>query len=394
MTVSQRVAIGLLACGLASVVVAARPAAAQDVVIGTTERIASAVLDENRKLYIYVPESYKTDRVRYPVLYVLDGDVHFHHVSGLMDFLVWSRQSLPMIVVAIGTVDRTRDFTARRYASNPGTGGADLFLTFLDREVFPFVENRYRTSGARILIGHSMGGSLALYTLFTRPKMFNAYIAIAPGDPLGDPEAAWVVKALPGLKGLDRKLLMVFGERDDRGASTPFLLKLFDVLKPASAPDLTWSHELVAGGDHWSIVHNAIYRGLTLFYPGWGTPPDATLLAGLEAIKAHFGRVSTDQPPEGALVDAARRLLNLGETDRAVAVMRWAADLRPKTAGPPDILGQMFEQIGDLKASLACYEAAYKIAQDTRAPGVAQIKTRLDRMRKALEEKKSPIQSP
>ena len=74
--------------------------------------------------------------------------------------------------------------------------------------------------------------------------------------------------------------------------------------------------------------------------------------------------------------------------------MRWAAELRPKTAGPPDILGQMFEQIGDLKASLACYEAAYKIAQDTRAPGVAQIKTRLDRVRKALEEKKSPIQSP
>jgi predicted alpha/beta superfamily hydrolase len=363
-------------------------AAAQDVVIGSTERIESRILDETRKLLVYVPPDYRTARTRYPVLYLLDGDVHFHHVSGLVDFLAWSKRGLPMIVVGICTVDRTRDLTARRRADAPTSGGADRFLAFIERELFPFVEGKYRTSGTRILVGHSLGGSFAFYTLFNKPRLFNAYIAIAPGDPVGDADAAWVERALPGLAGLERKLLFSIGERDNRGAAR-FLARLSELLKQKAPADLTWVEEAVAGGDHWSIVHNAIYRGLTMFYPGWGLPPDETLREGADAVKTYFRKVSPDAPPEGAVVDVARRLLVLEQTNAAVTVLKWAAELYPRSAGPLDALGQIYEQAGDLKSALAAYEVAYRIAVETKSPGADALKARYDRVKKLLDGKRA-----
>ncbi len=56
--------------------------ASEPVVIGQTERLHSAVLDEDRTYHVALPASYRwaTDR-RYPVLYVLDGAWHFQHAA-------------------------------------------------------------------------------------------------------------------------------------------------------------------------------------------------------------------------------------------------------------------------------------------------------------------------
>src|SRR3954463_2953798 len=82
--------------------------------IGTIDSVHSDILNETRKIWIYTPPSADdktTDKVKYPVLYLLDGDSHFHSVTGLLHQLTMNNNVPPMIVVAILNTDRTRDLT-------------------------------------------------------------------------------------------------------------------------------------------------------------------------------------------------------------------------------------------------------------------------------------------
>src|SRR5690606_18527500 len=69
---------------------------------------------------------------------------------------------------------------SRDYIPTNAKGGADLFLDFMQTELFPFIENNYKAASHRTLMGCSLGGWFTLYTLFTRPDMFTGYIAASP----------------------------------------------------------------------------------------------------------------------------------------------------------------------------------------------------------------------
>ena len=64
-----------------------------------------------------------------------------------------------LIVVGIGNTDRTRDLTPSRakVESYPTSGGGDKFLEFIQSELIPEIEKRYRTAPYRIFAGHSFG---------------------------------------------------------------------------------------------------------------------------------------------------------------------------------------------------------------------------------------------
>jgi predicted alpha/beta superfamily hydrolase len=61
------------------------------------------------------------------------------------------------------------------------SGGLDGFLDMLAQEALPSVAARVPLDRARMaLFGHSLGGLAALYTLLTRPTMFQTFVAFSP----------------------------------------------------------------------------------------------------------------------------------------------------------------------------------------------------------------------
>ncbi|PBQ33308.1 esterase [Sphingobacteriaceae bacterium] len=159
-------------------------------VLGTTEEIQSVQLNEKRVLNIYLPEGYdKNDTAHYPVIYLLDGsaDEDFIHVVGLVQFntFPWVNRLPKCIVVGIASVDRRRDFTFPSKVEedkkrNPTMGHSDKFKAFIEKELQPFIEKKYKTTASKTLIGQSLGGLLATDILFENPKLFNNYIIISP----------------------------------------------------------------------------------------------------------------------------------------------------------------------------------------------------------------------
>ena len=57
------------------------------IVIGEKVTIQSKVLGEERIMIVYLPASYDITDMEYPVMYLLDGGYHFHHTTGIVQFL-------------------------------------------------------------------------------------------------------------------------------------------------------------------------------------------------------------------------------------------------------------------------------------------------------------------
>jgi uncharacterized protein len=159
------------------------------ITIGTIDSIQSKVLNENRKIWVYMPKS--KENKRYPVLYLMDGDGHFSSVVGMMQQLstVNGNTICPeMIVVGIPNTDRMRDLTPTHVEADAylksdflkKTGGGEAFISFIEKELMPHIESKYPTEPYKMFIGHSLGGLMVMQALVYHPELFNAYVAIDP----------------------------------------------------------------------------------------------------------------------------------------------------------------------------------------------------------------------
>jgi len=159
-------------------------------VLGIIDEIQSKELTEKRVLNIYLPEGYnQNDTIKYPVIYLLDGsaDEDFIHIVGLVQFnsFEWINQVPKSIVVGIVTVDRRRDFIfpttiKEDLKTYPTTGHSDKFISFIEKELQPYIETKYKTNNDKTIIGQSLGGLFATEVLLKKPTLFNKYIIISP----------------------------------------------------------------------------------------------------------------------------------------------------------------------------------------------------------------------
>jgi hypothetical protein len=124
---------------------------------------------------------------KYPVLYVLDGDIAFGMAASIARYLQIGNNIPELIIVGIGygSADKSAGEKRRRDYRPVGSGGAENFLLFLENELIPFIDSNYRTIPAdRTINGFSIGGLFGLYSLFTKPDIFNRYI-------IGSPSLSW-----------------------------------------------------------------------------------------------------------------------------------------------------------------------------------------------------------
>jgi hypothetical protein len=158
--------------------------------------IASAILKERRKVLVVLPASYArsaSDR-RYPVTVMVDGELLLAPVAAVSDELSRNGQIPESVIIAIentGATDRLSADDKRVYDLTPpglsvsGSGlneGGDRFLDFIEQELLPAVDRRFRTAPPRTFVGLSSGAILATYAAATR----STYCAVVSLDaPIG-----------------------------------------------------------------------------------------------------------------------------------------------------------------------------------------------------------------
>lgn len=312
-------------CASVMLLCMARGASAQSRVL----RIPSRILGEQRVLHVTLPPHYDLARQRYPVVYLLDGQVRAFHdvtvatvsydlVSGVRDYAM-PRQ----IVVGIEQVDRRTDL-----ATNDGA-----FYRFLTDEVIPLVERSYRTLPYRTLVGHSLGGRFALMAACRTPIVFQAIVAISAG--VGDSASSGsAIQCLrtPETSGR-RTLVLAAGSGETRALTA--IDRIAQFVRDSASQAWRVAHVADAGVSHTDAPLRSIPAALQFVYAAdlWEIAPsladsiasgngdvDAMLERGLAAVRLRMGFPVPMSFKWRAL--RATQLLAHGTPEQAVAAAR------------------------------------------------------------------------
>lgn len=157
--------------------------------------VPDPVSGRDYQVFVALPASYaEQPERRYPVLYVTDADYAFPLLRQISRRLnVEGPRVEDFILVGLsyakgdgGMQSRRRDYTPT--PNGPSSAPADAvhgqaaeYITYLQRQVLPFIAGRYRSDeGRRLLLGHSYGGLLGAQVLLTEPTMFAGYVLGSP----------------------------------------------------------------------------------------------------------------------------------------------------------------------------------------------------------------------
>ncbi|MCG7562447.1 alpha/beta hydrolase-fold protein [Pseudoalteromonas sp. McH1-42] len=159
----------------------------------------SKYLAKTPKVTVALPASYSSNSSkRYPVLYLLDGELNGELVHGMLQRLHASNGSYEHIIVGITSQNRIRDFAPTVNQDPRGPvgegGGGDAFLDFIEKELMPTIAENYRTGQFNSLAGHSIAGLLVLHSFQSRPALFQSFLAFSPAVWWGARETAEATK--------------------------------------------------------------------------------------------------------------------------------------------------------------------------------------------------------
>lgn len=372
------------------------------VTIGTIDSIQSKILNEQRKIWIYVPSSWQADsKQRYPVLYLLDGDAHFYSVVGMIQQLsqVNGNTICPeMIVVGIPNTDRTRDLTPTHVDADPPfidsafsktSGGGERFVSFIEKELMPRIDSLYPTQPYKTLIGHSFGGLTVMNIAINHTKLFNSYICIDPSmwwdkmNFLNATKKSLREKQFSGTtlylgiantmsEGMD--INKVQGDTSSDTRHIRSILDLDKYVKGQKQNGLRYESKYYSNDDHGSVPLIAEYDALRFIFSKYRfklsfkdfTDPTVDLV---DKFKKHYQEVSKLLgykllPPESMLNGLGYQFLHRKEYAKAGGLFKINVENYPESYNVYDSYGDYFLAIGDKSKAIEYFKKALSIKEN------------------------------
>jgi len=363
--------------------------------LGTQYSLKSAVLEEDRPIIISLPVGYKNNENNYPVLYLLDGLGNIKHQVGTVALLTESGIIPPLIIVAIESLDRSRDLTPSMAGKDvyggtgeagiPQSGGAVKFLQFLEQELLPYVESNFRTHPYRILEGHSFGGLFSTYALMEAPAMFNAFIIQSPALWWNKEEMTTKAKKFFKLNAsLDKSIYFGIGGGDGWGMRQE-LERYVAVIKQNPLPKLHWTHQEIGDEGHDDARLLLNYYGLKFIFSDLKVPEvvvnnysDETFLKNEQLLFNKYGKNA--RRPGGDYFDLITKLLNDEKTFEAITVLKRAAEAYPKYVMLLNNLAQLYENTNQIDQAIAAYESAIALSKKLKLGQAAGYQKEIDRL--------------
>jgi predicted alpha/beta superfamily hydrolase len=143
-----------------------------------TYKLHSNIIGDDYTIYVLKTDDYDTTNNKLPVLYMTDGDWNMTVAMNCFRMLRQDYVTHEPLVVGIG-YGKNQNKRVRDLDPN---GGGPKFLEFIEKEVMPFIDGKYRTNSERAIYGYSMGGMFTTYVLFNRSDLFQKIYIGAPGN--------------------------------------------------------------------------------------------------------------------------------------------------------------------------------------------------------------------
>lgn len=255
----------------------------RNLTIGKSAVLHSRILNEDRKINIYLPDDYlENDTIRYPVVYVLDGGMEedFFHIAGIVRFDTqpWIARFPNSIVVGIEGNTRRRDFTFAvpnidflekegfQKASFPTYGGSQKYMDFLKDELLPYIDKNYKVNTTRTVIGESLAGLFSTELLLKQPDLFDNYIIISPSLWWGQQELLMSTEKLLNAN-LRKKVRVYLGvpNKDEDVRMYQAAEALYKIISNKKKINVIFDY--MPDELHSTVIHQAVYNAFRKLYP-------------------------------------------------------------------------------------------------------------------------------
>ena len=361
--------------------------AEETISIGTKVTLESTVLGEKRNLAIYAPKGKQPD-TPYHVIYLLDSEVHFHTVSGIIKSLIDYEQIPNTLLVGIETVNRAQYFLPKiegepqtqfqRFVASkwPQSGQTDKYLEFVNKELFNYIESQYKVHPHRTLIGHSNGGTLALYTLFNQPELFQNYLTISPNGWWSHGEMVANVDKLAKADRPKAKLFTtVAGEGGQFYSGTMDLLANLELNKPSA---LDWHFEHFPKYTHMSGILPAVSAGLEHLFAdlNFKVTPEFAKYSSVATLQNYYAGLSKDYGfnisiPVDVYVELAQQQQANGREKQALKTLTQFVNQHPEMPYAHMRYAQGLMTLKRFPEAVSSFETALEFAKkQSREPGI------------------------
>ena len=229
----------------------------------------SKTLGEYREISIHLPSSYDNIKIkRYPVLVVFDGEYLFDPVVGALKFgNYWD--DLPEVIVVGIKQNKNGERSTDCEINDNGlpTKKAINFFDFVNVELLPFIEKKYRTANMRILAGHDLTAGFANLFLYQNNPAFNGYICLSP-----ELDQTMQERVPVQLAGFKRPVFYYQATADGDPKEISDRIKMLDVfVKGIENPNLYSKMDDFQNASHYSLVlyaiPNALYHIFSAYKP-------------------------------------------------------------------------------------------------------------------------------
>jgi len=135
-----------------------------------------------------VPDSYKTDSTKvYPLAVVLDAEYLFDvYVANAKLFAAKDKAPEQIVIGIFQNQNGERKLDTRVNIENSLLAeSSSKFYKFIKKELLPKMEDKYRISQFKTIVGNTLTGNFINYFLVEDSPPFNAYVNINPSFPPG-----------------------------------------------------------------------------------------------------------------------------------------------------------------------------------------------------------------
>ncbi len=209
-------------------------------------------LQNERPVYIYLPEEYVWTKDSYPLLLVHDG-LEFLEIGRtkiVLDNLIFRMKIKPLIAVFVPPVERRAEYEKDRQQT---------FIRFLMNEVLATLQKKFRISERRedhAVLGISLGGNLSLAMGLSHPEYFGNIGAFS----------SYVQESLGGRFAADPKLLRIYLDRGKY--DLPLLLPLIGALREElDEAGYDYRYREYNEGHSWGNWRAHLDEALEFFFP-------------------------------------------------------------------------------------------------------------------------------
>ncbi|MDY8136563.1 alpha/beta hydrolase-fold protein [Aquimarina sp. 2201CG5-10] len=382
-----------------------------------TVKINSKFLNEVREVKIVLPYDYDKSTKSYPIIVVLDDQLIFSTMTAIVNHLSATSRMPESIIVTIPKGKQHRSYYAPNLYSyskqrnyNYGNHQEEL-SAFLEKELIPILTTKYRTANFRTIVGFSPSSVFTLDLFCENRKLFQAYIALASGNIIGDGYTKdknfihIIENSLTSSLSNKTYLYVVSGGRDL--ISNPNIknniASFNQKISKGSISNLSAKGEIIHGEGHTDVLLPGIISAFDLIYPKeqWIVDYVETINKegnAKENIDAFYNNLSQQYGFKiypnmnrlysmNCIKNIGRRLLKQGRVSEAIELFQYWVKLYPHSSNAHAYLGLSLKVAQKFTESIKSYKKAIEISERESNPETSKYKESLNELKTSINKR-------